>query len=259
MLAYDDVGSGPAVLLLHSGVCDRRMWHAQRDALSDGDFRVVAPDLPGFGDSPLPGGELSFAGAVAELLADMGIERAAVVGSSLGGRVALELATAAPATVSALALLCPAYRGLEPTADADAFEAEEERLLESGDVDGAVALNVKTWLGPDASPATRQLVAGMQRRAFDVQLAAEESDDPPRLAADPVDPAAVTCPVLVVSGGRDLEHFRSIGAHLASQLPHVRHVVLPWAAHLPSLERPSDVTSLLLRFLADPGAEVSGA
>ena len=259
MLAYDDSGSdGSAVVLLHSGVCDRRMWRQQVTALADRGYRCIAPDLPGFGDSRLSRGLLSFSAEVLHLLASLDVARAAVVGASLGGRVALELASRSPATVTALALLCPAYRGLEPTADAQAFEAEEERLLEAGDVEGAVALNVRTWLAPSAAPAIRSEVAAMQRQAFALQLAAEEADDPPRLEPAPVDPAALDAPTLVVSGGRDMDHFQQIARHLAAELPVSRLIRLDEAAHLPSLERPEEVTRLLVEFLADPDRFVVG-
>ncbi|QZY30070.1 alpha/beta fold hydrolase [Nocardioides coralli] len=106
ILAHDDLGAGPPVLLLHSGVTDRRMWADVAPALAD-DYRVVAPDLRGFGDSPLPGEHFTDVADLVVLLDNLAIDRVAVVGSSLGGRVALELATAHPERVSALVLCVP--------------------------------------------------------------------------------------------------------------------------------------------------------
>src|SRR5690349_24464338 len=103
ILAHDDLGTGPAVLLLHSGVTDRRMWDPLVTALSHS-FRVVRPDLRGFGDSPLPSEEYADADDLDVLLDHLGITDAAVVGSSFGGRVAPELATAHPGRVSSLVL-----------------------------------------------------------------------------------------------------------------------------------------------------------
>ena len=111
--------------------------------------------------------------------------------------------------------------------------------------------NVATCLGPEASEATRDRVRQMQRRAFEVQLTAEATAPAPELVPVDVGPGRVTAPTLVVSGGRDLDHFRRIAEHLASALPRARHVELPWAAHLPSLERPDEVTDLVAAFLAD--------
>jgi pimeloyl-ACP methyl ester carboxylesterase len=250
LLAHDDAGSGPAVLLVHAGVTDRRMWDPVLPALSHA-FRVVRADLRGFGESPLPGGEYSDADDLDALLDSLGIVDAAVVGSSLGGRVALELATLHPGRVTSLVLLCPGFRGLEPTPAAQAFGAEEGRLLEAGDVDGAVALNVQTWVGPEAPESARAAVAEMQRHAFEVQLAADASDHPPRPQVVEVDPAAIAVPTVVVSGGHDLDHFQAIAAHLAREIPGAESVELPWAGHLPSLERPDAVQALLLDVLRD--------
>lgn len=253
LLSHEDKGTGPAVLLLHSGVCDRRMWSRQVEALSHS-HRVVAPDLPGFGDSALPAGSFSTHGLLVELLDHLGIEDVAVVGSSFGGRVALELASQAPDRVRSLVLLCAASRGVESTPAAEAFEEEEERLLEAGDVDGAVALNVDTWLGPEADDATRELVRVMQRHAFDVQIPADSWPDPPQPERVEPDLTSITVPTFVVAGGRDLDFFQNVARHLAATIPDSHLVELPWAAHLPSLERPDEVTALLTGFLADPAA-----
>jgi pimeloyl-ACP methyl ester carboxylesterase len=105
-----EVGDGPAVLFLHGMFVDHRTWHAVMDALSDG-LRLVAPDLPGFGESEKPAAsrfsyELdAFADAVAGLYAGLGLGRAAVVGHALGGAVALTLAARHPELVSRLVLV----------------------------------------------------------------------------------------------------------------------------------------------------------
>ena len=124
----------------------------------------------------------------------------------------------------------------------------EAELLEAGDVAAAVDLNVATWLGPQASPQTREQVRAMQRRAFDLQLAApEEVEMPPA----EVDLSGVRAPCLALSGAHDLPDFREIAASLPGLFPDARHVELPWAGHLPSLERPGEVTPLLVGFLAE--------
>jgi pimeloyl-ACP methyl ester carboxylesterase len=65
--------------------------------------------------------------------------------------------------------------------------------------------------------------------------------------------ATINAPTLVVSGAHDLQHFQNIAAVLATQIPKARHVHLPWAGHLPSLERPSEINMLILDFLAASG------
>ena len=245
-LAHDVAGDGPAVLLLHSTVCDRRMWDPQVPALVAAGYRVARCDLRGYGDSPLPDGPYDEGQDVIDLLDALGADRVALIAASGGGRVALEIAAGHPQRVTALALLCTAWWDRERSAELRAFGAREDALLEAGDVAGATELNVDLWVGPAADEQTRDRVRRMQRHAFDVQLAATEEFAPLRTQPEV---AGITAPTLLVSGRHDVRDFREIAAELAKRIPGARHVELEWAGHLPSLERPDRVNPLLLEFL----------
>lgn len=250
-MTYDEGGpaDGELVVMLHAGVADRRMWDRQWELLA-ARFRVVRADLRGFGETPMPGGRFSYVEDVAELVEALGGGPAALVGASFGGRVALTTAAARPDLVRRLVLICPAFRGLPVTPDVAAFGDREDELLEAGDIDGAVDLNVSSWLGPEADAAAAELVRAMQRRAFDVQLAADALPDPPEPVWPEFDLAQIKQPTLVVSGAHDFTWFGQIAEHLAAKMPDARHLALPWAGHLPSLERPGEITELLLDALA---------
>jgi 3-oxoadipate enol-lactonase len=244
LLAYDVRGSGTPVLLLHSSVANRQMWDPQWPALA-ASHQVVRCDLRAFGETPVPAASWNDADDVIALLDHLEIERTAVVGASYGGRIALEVATLAPQRVSRLVLLCPG--GDAPsTPDVEAFSTAEDELLATGDLEGAVALNVRTWLGPEAEPQVRQLLAGWQRETFEVQLAAPDDIGPQH---PDVDPSTVLAPTTVVTGAHDLAHFRGIAADLTERIPRSRLVDLPWAGHLPNLERPQEIIDLLLHEL----------
>lgn len=238
-------GSGSPVVLLHSGVCDSRMWDPLWPGLTQ-HHRVLRCDLRGFGRTPAPAGRYRDADDVAEVITAAGIGSAAVVGSSFGGRVALELAACHPEKVTRLVLVCPAFPLGESTPAMAAFEEAEDALIEAGDLDAATELNVRTWVGPAADPTTRALVAHMQREAFALQAAAP--DDSHRQVPD-VNLTAITVRVLVLSGGHDLDQFQLIAEHLAATLPNAEHRGLDWAGHLPSLERPQEFALHLDRFL----------
>jgi 3-oxoadipate enol-lactonase len=249
-LPFDVAGSGPPVVLLHAGVADRRMWAGILPALAER-YHVLAPDLPGYGDAALAPGPFSNVAEVLALLDDQDLGRVALVGASFGGRVALEVATAAPDRVDRLVLLCPGLRGVPPTAASEAFDAEEERLLEAGDVAGAVRLNVETWLGPEADGSGRDLLTRMQRRAFDVQLAADEWPDPPTPARDDVDLGRLAVPTTVFLGAHDVDWLQHAARQVAAGVPGATLAELDWSGHLPALERPAETAGLVLDALGN--------
>lgn len=238
---YEEAGTGEPVVLLASSAADAGMWDAQWEPLAER-FRVIRLDYRGFGRTPYAAdAPYSDAGDVADVLATLGVERAALVASSYGCRVALQLG----AMATRLVLMNPGS-DLPKTPDVLAFGEEEDRLLELGDAQGAAELNARTWLGPEADEATRQRVTEMQRHAFTMQLAADP--EPSQFEPD-FSLADVTAPALIVTGPYDLEHFRQSARYLATELPDARLLELDWAGHLPALERPQEVTRLLLDYL----------
>ncbi|MFI6390252.1 alpha/beta fold hydrolase [Nonomuraea sp. NPDC050547] len=239
---YGAAGSGDPVLLLHAGVADSRMWEPQMPELT-GRFRVITPDFRGFGRTPYEAAEpFSTCGDVADVLEAEGHERVAVVASSYGCRIALQLAQQGRAT--RLVLLNPGSSDVPKTDDMKAFGAEEDRLLELGDIRGAAELNAATWLGPHATDEARALVVEMQANAFSLQLGRDVDEFEPDFTL-----AEIDVPALVAGGAHDLLHFRRSARHLAENLPDARLVELDWAGHLPSLERPKVITTLLLDYL----------
>lgn len=245
-LSYDTAGEGPDVALFHSSVCDRRMWDPQWQVLIDAGFRVTRFDYQGWGETPAPTSPWNAPEDVIELLDSLGIGRFHAVGASFGGRVAHQLAARWPERVSKLLLLCSAASVIDSTPDLDAFDEREEELVEQADMDALVALNVDTWLGPEATAETREFVGLMQRRAFEVQFAAE---DVPSKKVE-VDLADITAETLVVQGRHDLEFFRKTAPVLAERIPGARLVELDWAGHLPTLENPAKIEPLILEFLS---------
>jgi 3-oxoadipate enol-lactonase len=246
-------GDGPDVLLVHAGIADSRMWEPLAERLVAAGYRVVTPDLRGFGRTPLEPGVVSNARDLLALLDELGIERAAVVGASLGGGVALELALRAPERVRALALLDAGLDAFDASPEREAFDAEETAALERGDLEAAVEANVRTWVTRGrraADPAVVDLVAAMQHNVFDLQEGVEaelEPNEPPVAARL----REIRAPALIAVGAEDLDDFHRVAQRLAAELPNARPVVtIPGAAHLPALERPDDVARMLVPFLS---------
>jgi pimeloyl-ACP methyl ester carboxylesterase len=234
------------VLLLHAGIADRRMWAAQVAALEEAGHRAVAPDLPGFGDTALTPPTVDYVEFAAGLLDGA----AAVVGCSFGGRVALELAAAKPELVTRLVLVAPGLASTEWSGEAQAGFAEEEALIESGDLTGAAEQQAKMWLAPDASAEVRELTVAMTVRSYDQQLPFEDevrSVWPEPSAETRI--AELDVPTLLVVGDGDLPELRSLAERLARELPDAGLATIEGAGHLPSLERPAELNRLLLEFL----------
>lgn len=246
-------GAGPPVVLVHAGICDSGMWDPQWRSLA-GTHRLLRLDLRGFGRSPLPPERYSNARDVLDVMDAAGVERAALIGASLGGSVVLEVAAAAPERVSALVLACSGLPGHEWSQDVRDYWAAEEAAIERGDLDAAAGANVRFWIGP-ADAAVRAQVHAMQLRALEIQVpVGEAAPDEPLVAGLGDRLGEIAAPALVVVGALDHPDIRAIADRLVDALPHATPAEIPAAAHLPSLERPAAFDAAVAPFLALSGA-----
>jgi len=235
-LRYRDEGAGPSVLFIHGWALDLELWEPQAAALAPR-FRVLRFDRRGFG---LSSGDASLDADVSDataLLDHLAITRAVLVGASHGARVALRLALRAPERVAGLVLDGPpdelgAGRGaLTVEIPLDAYR----RLAQSGNL----AELRRRWAEHpftqlvSRDPAARQLLDRMLERysGADLLLPAEQ----PALLTGL---ERLTLPIRIINGERDLASRRASGAALARALPGGQHVLIPDAAHLPSLDNP---------------------
>jgi 3-oxoadipate enol-lactonase len=250
-IAYDLAGSGPAVLLLHAGIGDRRMWDAQVPAFAE-HFTVIRFDARGFGETRKPDAPFApYADAIA-LLDHLGISRAHFVGVSMGSQTAIEAAIAAPERVSALVAVA-ARTGTPVSSSLRAGWDRVNELYEAGAIAGAVEYELRMWAdGPDRSPDAvdpeiRELVREMNAALFTRDdVAGEEIPlDPP--AAERL--AEISSPTLIVYGDKDIMDVRQAAGPLAAAIPDARQAVIPDAAHLPQMERPEVFNEIVMWFL----------
>ncbi|WP_181445245.1 alpha/beta fold hydrolase, partial [Micromonospora endophytica] len=238
VLAYDEVGTGSPVVLLHAGIADRRMWRKQIDVLADR-HRVIALDLRGYGESELPPTPFSHHDDVVGLLDALDLPQAALVGCSFGGAVAIDTALAHPDRVSALALFGTAVSGHE-------WSDQTNELWEDlvGDVDpedfaATAAGEVRFWVvGPERTPeqVDPELLAfatAMDERALAAELALSAVDvvelNPP--AAGRLGELRV--PVLVTAGAADVPDIRQLADRIAAEAPQATRLPdVPDAARL---------------------------
>jgi 3-oxoadipate enol-lactonase len=250
-LQFEDVGTGPVVVLIHGFSLDMRMWDPQLADLA-AEFRVVRYDCRGFGASgPLdPAVPYTHAADLVALLDHLSIEEAALIGLSFGGQVALKTAIRAPARVRTLVLLDSLLEGVSWDKESKAGLVDLHRQLTAG----GVAAAREAWLNHPLFAAAKE------RPEVSARLAAMVADYPGQhwLGLDPHLPDStppselleqLTMPALVVAGERDVPGFLAMSDLLASRLPAAERVVVPDAGHLVNMEQPEVVTTLLLRFL----------
>jgi pimeloyl-ACP methyl ester carboxylesterase len=253
-LAVKVVGHGDPVVFLHAAVCDSRMWRAQLDAVGASN-KAIAYDRRGFGETRTEKEDFS---AVADLMAVIdAVGNGAptiLVGCSQGGRVALDTALLHPSYVRALVLIAPAVSGAPEPIHPPDIEGLMVRLRDAeraGDLDRVNAIKAHLWLDGPLQPEGR--VAGEARRLFlDMNGIALRS--PPIGSNLDVAPTfhrlgEISAPSLVLWGDLDFPHIQERCRHIATTMPNGWGHVLTGMAHLPSLERPTEITNLVAAFI----------
>lgn len=250
-------GVGPPIVLIHAAVADHRAWDAMVPGLAAA-HRVVRYDYRAFGRSTTEDVEFSNRADVLAVLDSLGIERAALVGNSLGGQIAIDTAIEFPERVVAVVGVGAGLGGFEVEATAEELALfEESERLESAaepDLDAIADLAVRVWMDgpgqpPDrVDPAVREALRTMCRplsesgrvRGRPIRL------DPP--ANDRL--AELRCPVLAVAGALDVSDVVQTARRIESAAPNARAVVWPDVAHMIGMEAPDRLNALILDFLA---------
>ncbi|MFI6448408.1 alpha/beta fold hydrolase [Kitasatospora sp. NPDC050543] len=250
-LACTVTGEGAPVVLLHAGVADHHMWDPVVPALA-ARHTVIQYDLRGFGQSAPPTGPFSDTDDLRRLLDRLGHRSVRLVGSSWGGRVALDFTLAHPARVHSLALLAAPWPGYEWSADMHAYDEAETAALAAGDLDTAVDVNLDMWLrGParaweDVDAGLAERLRGPIRTSLVHQDARERYSE----GATGGDLATIAVPTLVGIGRLDVPDFQDIARRYVAGIPGATLVEFATAAHLVPLDAPAELAAALGPFLA---------
>jgi non-heme chloroperoxidase len=254
-LRYDRAGAGPAVLLIHGWLGNRTVWERQVAALRDR-FTVVTVDLRGHGESSPPRAGYTIAGMAADmeqLVRALGVPRIALVGWSMGGLIAQELARRLGDRVTALVLVCTTAGGLTDAKNphADLPLVEQMRAAVAADFRGFVRTFVPTlFKAGSESPLVPWLVGQCQRTPPHVAEICLESV----IATDFRDKlSAVKAPTLVMHGRHDATFKLAMGEELKKGIPGAQLVVFEDSGHSPNLEEPERFNEVLGEFLASAG------
>ncbi len=260
-LSTIQAGSGPVLLALH-GLGGTKGSFLPTLAELGGHFRVIAVDLPGFGDSDKPlrarYDASYFASTVVELLDALGIEHAHVVGNSLGGRVALELGLAHADRVQRLVLLCPAlaWRRERPLVPLLRLTRPElglvqlaPRMLVEGIVRRVIPDAEQGWTAAGVDEFLRAYLTPAGRAAFYAAARRIYLDEPHGERGFWTRLGSLQVPSLFVWGVHDRLVPLAFARHVREALPAATHVRLQ-CGHVPQVERPRQTHAAMAKFLA---------
>jgi pimeloyl-ACP methyl ester carboxylesterase len=253
-LYYERAGRGPPIVFVHAAIADRRMWDREFSLYADR-RTVVRYDLRGLGRSEPTTGPFRYSEDLERLLEHLRLGASTLVGASLGGRTALDLALEHPASVRSLLLAAPAVSGFDPSLAPEgthAFEQDNVRFTEilqawnDGRTDEALERLRVYWCSQTQGP-NRELVRTMMREnADEIFLGGTESraEDPPQPAARRL--RLLRVPTVVLTGDHDEPSMGYVARYVAKSIIGARLLTLKAADHLPNLSRPREFDAALV-------------
>ena len=252
---YEDEGAGRAVLLIHGHTLDRRAWDWIAPALGQSGLRLIRPDLRGHGRSTRPDRGYHWSHHAADMTAVLdavGVDRAAVVGYSLGGGVALEMALTVPERVGSLVLLSPVLpdRPFEEVFFANLREVA--RVIRAEGVAAAMRgpwLESPLWAGSVIDLRVRQKIDEIVAEFPGAEYLATERDHVERDWIVPDRLGEIEVPTLVMVGENEMAGFRRFAEEAASGIPDARLEVLPDLGHVHLLQAPDRVARKIVEHL----------
>ncbi|MBX5470202.1 MAG: alpha/beta fold hydrolase [Thermoleophilaceae bacterium] len=252
-LAYELAGEGPPVVLVHGFSLDMSMWDEHFDALSER-YRVLRYDARGYGLSQPPRHDEPYSHAedLHELISALGMAGATVVGFSLGGSWALELALRHPRDAGTLVLVDSTLRGHRWNPEWVAAQEECERIAREVGVEDGKAIWAADVLfaWSRSKERTRARLDELIGRWSGWQLV---HDDPCEWLDPPLAErlGEIRKPTLALVGEHDIGDFRAVARRLANEIPAARLEAIAGAGHMSPIDEPEAFRARLLRFLEE--------
>jgi pimeloyl-ACP methyl ester carboxylesterase len=259
-LYYEMAGTGTTLVLTHAGFVDSGMWDGDWEAFTHS-YRVIRYDMLGYGKSSPAQGPVCRRDDLYHLLHELGVERAVLLGCSMGGEVTLDLALEHPELAAGLVLVSTAPSGFQPQGEppVDVFEMVD--AVQHGDLDRASTLQIRLWVdGSFRRP--EQVDAGVRQRAAAMNRISLVNETWGRADAQPLRPLTppaierleqVRVPTLVITGALDHPEVLRAGDLMQQKIRGAQKIVLPDSAHVPNMEKPAEFDRAVLSFLSAAG------
>jgi len=254
-LYYETAGEGPALVLIHAGFLDNRMWDDQFELFAKAE-RVIRYDVRGFGRSSQPSEVYSDAEDLFNLLMHLKIESAIILGVSNGGRIALDFVSVHPTIVSGLILVSPGARGYKssgPEEDREWEELDKREGLQNfaiseNRIDDAVEMDVEIWACAQG--------AASKSRILEIATANSHihKNPPHKLQKSPEPPPftklnQIRIPTILVVGDQDVKGMQTMTKRLHELIPGSKLSVIRGADHIANMSRPEEFNAIVSSFL----------
>lgn len=260
-LYYEVAGSGQPVLLIHAGIADCSMWEVQMDLFSRS-YRVIRYDARGYGKSCTDTTQFSNSQDILDLFKHLGVDKAAIIGISRGGQIAIDFTLEHPERVSALVAVAAGISGYEYGAGENEQARQEGELFSKMDDlwekkawNELADLQVRVWADGPSQPEGR---ASPEIRNYIREKVLADFNRKDGVATPvPIQPPAISRlsqirqPTLIIVGEYDTTDTLAAADELECQIPEARKVGIPETAHMIPLERPAVFNELILGFLKE--------
>lgn len=249
---YEVAGQGRAIVMLHAGIAHSAMWDPQFEHFAR-DYRVIRYDQRGFGKTITTSKDFDRRADLLALLNYLNVERAIVIGCSMGGSTALDFTLEHPERVAALILIAAGASGMEPPAELVKQWDEQDAAFAAGDLERVIELELKMWVdGPNRTPEQVNPDVRAKVRAMELDSLKIDTDGYKPVPLNP--PAAarlneVQVPTLVIIGTGDQPSVVENGRRFAREIPNAQLLMLENLGHVPNLEKPEEVNRGIEAFL----------
>ena len=252
-LYYEEMGAGHPLIMLHGGLLDRRMWDDQFEVFAK-KYRVIRFDVRNHGDSKGVPDTFKHYEDLRKVLSRLNIAKAALMGLSLGGRIAIDFAIAYPENTSAIVLAAPGASGYEFKSEAfRKNNAKLEQAFSQGNIQMAIEYFQQAWTdGPYRKPSevdqtVREKVKQMALNTFKdwESLSVMTELEPPAIGR--LD--EIKAPTLAVVGDLDMPGILEIVDRIIAKVAGAKKVVIPGVAHMVNMEKPAEFNEAVLEFL----------
>lgn len=252
---YEMAGEGEALLLIHGIDSDSRLWDDQFEAFSRL-YKTIRFDLRGFGHTPMPPGDFQLLDDLRDLLDELKVESAHILGYSYGGTVAPSFALKYPNKVKSLILTGAGLVGHTWSEEvAHYFKSFQEAFQARNTEEMMRLLKWKSVYGPYRVEDGLTSICNKLERMFAHALSIPREGRPLPTGDPRGQLEQITVPTLILTGELDFADYHQIADFYTKQIPDSSAIIIPGVAHLMNLENPPEFNRLVLDFLSTVTAE----